>query len=319
MSKLWGITAFFGAADRAKRLENFRQFRHYTKEQGLPLVCVELCFPGQQPLLDETQADIYILRRSNSVLWHKEHLLNLARKHLPDDCTSVAWIDCDLVFLNSNWIDDTLATLKKSKVVQLFDTVYRSPANCELVECLSPRFNWDDIPFDYTREEGSQLYGVAYISNIGKRRTYTPGYAWAARREVLEQCGLYDFAIVGGGDQLIADAIYGEKIRSLFYYNCETYEPSLKDYYAKLARVVGGSISYVPGRIIHLNHGVWGVRKYQERGASLSNHHFAPETDLFDDNGVWEWKTDNQKFIEEVKEYFLQRAIDPENDEISET
>ena len=79
-----------------------------TRQQGLPLVVVELTFGNTAPfsLLDQQDAEVLVQRRTqpSNVLWQKERLLNIALEHLPDNCTKVVWLDADTFFTNPNWV-----------------------------------------------------------------------------------------------------------------------------------------------------------------------------------------------------------------------
>jgi hypothetical protein len=46
----------------------------------------------------ETVKHLHIPVRSNSVLWHKENILNVGIANLPPDVKYVVWCDADIVF-----------------------------------------------------------------------------------------------------------------------------------------------------------------------------------------------------------------------------
>src|SRR5208283_3793708 len=102
------------------------------------------------------------------------------------------WLDGDIQFLNDEWIEQALSALDSYPLAQLFDRVVNGGA--------------------------ASLGMVAYRSLTGQKKGRTvrragtmecfgrSGYAWAARREVLDQTGFYDRCIVGGGDAVMGCA-----------------------------------------------------------------------------------------------------------------
>ena len=123
----WGLTTFYNPAGYGNKKENYIRFRETSKNQGLNLLAVELVFGNAGFELNEHDADILIQLRvaNNCVLWQKEALLNVGLKNLPKDCDKIAWIDCDILFKNDHWIEDTCDLLEKYVVVQPFSHATR--------------------------------------------------------------------------------------------------------------------------------------------------------------------------------------------------
>ena len=113
---LWAITCYFNPIGYRRRLENYRIFRQRLK---LPLVAVELSFDGAFELRP-VDADILVQLCGPAVLWQKERLLNVALKSLPASCDKVAWLDCDILFENDDWIERAKKALDEFAVVHLF-------------------------------------------------------------------------------------------------------------------------------------------------------------------------------------------------------
>src|SRR6516165_1424185 len=97
--RLWAITSYFNPSGYRNRLENYRLFREHL---AVPLVTVEWAHDGCFALGPE-DADVLVQVSGGDVLWQKERLLNVALRHLPDECDSVAWLDCDVIFDNEAW------------------------------------------------------------------------------------------------------------------------------------------------------------------------------------------------------------------------
>jgi hypothetical protein len=130
----WGIATFFNPCRYAIRLTNYKKFREANRKRGLKLICVELAFGASPYELLDDDAEIMVRRRTTSVLWQKERLLNCALKYLPEDCDKVAWLDADLLFLNDYWIKEMSDLLNSYAVVQPFAFVRYLPKEAPLMD-----------------------------------------------------------------------------------------------------------------------------------------------------------------------------------------
>src|SRR5476649_2628133 len=116
---MWAITSYFNPARYKRRLPNYKRFR---ANLGAPLVTVELSFDGMFELTKE-DADILIQINGGAVLWQKERLLNVALRAVPTDERFIAWLDCDIIFGETNWAYLTEQSLAAHNAVQLFSDV----------------------------------------------------------------------------------------------------------------------------------------------------------------------------------------------------
>ena len=223
---LCGVAAFFNPAGAASRRENYRTFYKSAAAQGLRLWTVELAFAEAPFELDATDADVLLRRRTGAanVMWQKERLLNLAITSLPSTCTKVAWIDTELLFANQHWVREAAELLDSVKVVQLFDRVIPLERGIRYVPTSARITEGIILQRRHIRHYSlaSVMAGVnagdsAGFAALNKRGVGKQGYAWAARREVIVAIGgLYDAGIVGGGDTLIAHAMFGNFQGSLW-------------------------------------------------------------------------------------------------------
>ena len=178
--ELWGITTYFNPAGYLNKLEHLRLFSERVRKQGLKLLIVELAFGDAPYALEESLADRIIRLRSNSILWQKERLLNIAIEQLPGICDKVAWIDADILFENDDWVEETTQLLQEYVVVQPYDKSWSlSPESEKHLRCGSiPESNWR------TRMN----YGAAYLHVQDCAEimlTGDMGHGWAARRSLL--------------------------------------------------------------------------------------------------------------------------------------
>jgi hypothetical protein len=300
---LWAITAFFNPAGSARRLANYRLFRSALR---VPLVAVELAYgPGFE--LGPGDADILVQRRGRDVLWQKERLLNLALEALPPSCAAVAWLDADVVFAQANWDRATLIALDRFALLQPFSVVHDAEGAFAAGDGWGPptRRSLGSVLVDGAIRPAQ----VATARLAGEYRC-TAGLAWAARRELLDAHGLYDAAIVGGGDRAIACAALGEWAGLSGQH---ALGPRQWAHYLAWARpfhdATRGRVGCVPGGLLNLHHGPRTARNYAGRHAGLARFGLDPAVDLArDEGGCWRWNTDRPDLHEYVRDYLYSRG-----------
>jgi hypothetical protein len=305
---LWAITSYFNPVRYRRRLQNFRIFR---ERLGLPLVVVELTY-GSGFELQEQDADILIQLRGGAVLWQKERLLNLALKALPSDCRNVAWLDCDVLFGSADWAESAVQLLDRFAIIQLFKNVHYMPPHWS-----SPGTLMAEAEFMRPSAAFSISSGQPAKMTIGhtldtREGTSATGFAWAARRELLNQHGFYDACILGGGDRAMccaANHCFDEMVKR-HYWNQrqrDRYIAWAKPFYETVRAETG----YLDGDIFHLWHGNLRGRRTRTRHEGLQRFQFDPFTDIaIDTNGSWRWNTDKPDMHDYVSGYFSSRRED---------
>jgi hypothetical protein len=273
---LWAVTTFYNPAGYRTKKENYDLFRARLAAAGVPLLTVELAF-GDRPFeLSSHDTDLLVQRRGGDELWQKERLINIGVRHLPEECDRVAWLDADVLFARGDWADETRRLLLEYPVVQPFSHCVRLPRGEEGCE---------PVWLPYGSGDGELFYGIAWgVRAKGRssldhyaRHGHT-GFAWAARRDLLERHGLYELNLLGNADTDIAHAMYG----SFDYWALEKLGPRARADLFRWARpfaaAVGGSVAHVDGVLTHLWHGNSADRQYDRRLAVL--HDFDPERDV---------------------------------------
>jgi hypothetical protein len=300
---LWVLTAYFNPLGYATRRRNYDVFQATIEASHLRSLTVECAFGGGAFALPESP---HVLRvRAADVMWQKERLLNLAVARLPASCAKIAWVDCDVLFDNPEWAVETSRLLERSPVVQPFDSAIRLPRGA------------------VTHDGGGETWrGFGAVHAVDPHAVRTGDYdthgetglAWAARREVLARCGLYDACIVGGGDHAIAHAMCGDFdsacIAKLIGVGNRHWRHFVR-WGTQFCSGVRGRIGHVPGAILHLWHGHRADRQYAVRHRRLEGFAFEPQCDLrVGGEGGWEWATVKPDMHRTVAEYFAGRDED---------
>jgi hypothetical protein len=302
---LWAITCYFNPLGYRRRLTNYRVFRRHFP---VPLVAVELGYTLDFELTRD-DADVLVQLRGTDVLWQKERLLNLALRFVPSRCRKIIWIDCDLIFEASHWAERTSLLLDQFELVQPFSRLHRMAKSSRPGQGPPEGSTvWRAIPSLI----GSGICPRSCLSARSEEAGAAPGYAWAGRREILEEHQFYDACIIGGGDSAMLRAAYGcfdDVIRRqrMSRRQREHYMTWAGPFYQR----VGAKVGFVEGDILHLWHGSAENRRYHERWHGLARFDFDPFIDIAtDQNGAWRWNSDKAPMHTYVREYFASRRED---------
>jgi hypothetical protein len=302
---MWAITSYYNPMRYRRRLANYRIFR---KNLTTPLVTVELSFDGKFELT-KGDADILIQISGGAILWQKERLLNLAIKSVPSDVSNIAWLDCDVIFERSDWVDEAKKRLRDLSVVQPFSNVLdldREDHEISRAHHYAP----PSLQGIVSLVDQTRLAPAIVLS--AQARFRSGGLAWVARREILEDYGLYDAMIAGGGDRAVVSAMYGQfetliKLNQLNSVRAKHYLAWAHPYY----RAVGERIGHITGRLYHLWHGNLENRNYAGRHKAIAECNFDPDIDIaVGSNGAWQWKRSRPDLEEFCTNYFMSRAED---------
>ena len=291
---LYVVLPYFNFCGFKRRRELFIQFvERYTKTPGLRLVVVEAMGPAP---LGRLSVHEHIRLTSDSRVWLKENLINTGVKSLPNDWKYVAWIDADLEFLNSNWVQDTIKELQDADMVQMWHTAVNLGTHEEALKI--------DKSFAYmfvgsgTPWTPSDKYGF-----------WHPGYAWACTRHAFTKMGgLPDWAILGSGDRHMAMSLAGLAQQSCPGTIHENYKMMLRIYERGLKNF---KVSWVDGTIIHFWHGSFADRRYRERWDILIKNAFDPFDDIgYTDEGLVQLTEKGRRFEKFLDDYFIGRKED---------
>ena len=303
----WVITTYFNPQHYASRRRNFEVFRDHLNSQGIHFGVAEAVSLEHPFALRNDDADIVMQMHSPHALWQKESLLNALLKKLPSSCDAVAWVDADICFRNDDWGNQVCDGLAKFAVLQPFSTVIQTPEGWKP----STPDRWKDLS---NAESGQST--ASYLAGVSDIRPELfrghPGYAVAARRDVIDATGFYDRMILGGGDSLFLGACYGLNMEQNPYItkNGPLMAADAQPWCDQVFGIVQGNVGFLTGTIAHLWHGDRMNRYYGERHVLLKD--FDPQRDLCQTSDeLWQWSPEaDAALVRSVSEYFAARNED---------
>lgn len=284
MTDFCAITAIYSPANYRSRFRLYQDFRKRMEDSGMPLYTIELAIGDQEFAVTKAGNPFDFQIHSNDAVWYKENLLNIAIRNLPPCWKYVAWLDADIMFVRPDWASHTLALLKQHRFVQMFSHVVD----------LGPRF------------EPLKIYeGFAYRYLVhGQEGIGRTGFAWAARREVLESIGgLIDWCLQGAGDYFMALALAGAITPASTRRPGSNYAKLLLDWQKKCEP--HRDFGYLDTTILHFWHGRLEDRRYTDRWRILADNDFDPDVDLRrDDNGLIRLSGNKPALRDALRDYF---------------
>lgn len=311
------ISCYFNPQKNPYRTKAFNLF--YDKIKHLDHRIIECVIGDAQPELPEN-AHIKRIYTKN-LLWHKEALLNKIVSELPEKYEYVFWVDADVIFENDEWLIQGVEELKSYKILQPFEY-------CAHLERDQTIFQGNKNLEQINKETKAKILAGERVENIRVWKSFCAtfrddqyktikhydlhghvGFAWGARREVLEKVPLYDKALIGGADHIIAHAAVGqishECITKAFSENIDEILEWSKKFFEAVS--VFNKVSFVRGNLLHLWHGELAKRDYLRR--IQVNTSKIRQIQRKDEHGLYE--TDDDTF---VQEYFESREVDDETD-----
>ena len=291
---LYVVLPYFNFCGFKRRRSLFVEFvKRIQGTKGLKLVVVEALGPA--PLPKMAVSDHWSFR-TDSPIWLKENLINMAISRLPRGWKYVAWVDADITFLNQNWVEDAITELESYDIVQMFQTCVNLGSKNEALKI--------DKSFGYMHK-GS---GTAYVAS-DRYGFWHPGYAWGCTRKAwLQMGGLIDWAILGSGDRHMSLAWIGRAKDSA----PGTIHPNYQALLVEYERMCKGlKVSYIAGTILHHWHGRLEDRKYRERWDILTKNKFDPLVDIGQtDSGLVQLSDSGRRLEKRLLDYFVGRRED---------
>jgi len=286
------VSCFFNPQNSKYRLKAFDIF--YDKIKHLNHQIIECVIGDSKPQLN--YPNIKTIHTKN-LLWHKETLLNKVISELPQKYKYVFWIDADVIFTNNNWLVDGVEQLKTNNIIQPFKYCFH--------------LDKDQIKSDKVVTDLNKKIWRSFCSNYVENKSWMDndydthghvGFAWGAKREILDTIPLYDKALIGGADHIIAHASANQInhccISKAFIENID----EINIWSEKFAKLIDGKIGFVEGELYHIWHGDIEKRQYLKRIHNFSAHN--KNITQKDINGFYITEDDSY-----VREYFSIREV----------
>jgi hypothetical protein len=302
-AELYAVTAYFNPCRYKSRFTNYKIFAEHLKHAGVPLLTVECAF-GDQPFeLGDHEGVMQV--RARDVMWLKERLINIGIAALPT-CRAVAWLDCDLVFLAADWPERSLRALEEHHVIQPFTTVSRVLPEefvTDVTNSVVHRSYCSTVSFDAGTVSGSDHAAHGHT-----------GFAWVARKDLLDKHGLYDLCLSGSGDHLMAHGFWrGTRARCV-----DTRIPVHTKHWRHfeawanaVARDVVTGPGSIEGHVVTLWHGKSSDRNYHVFNREFREFDFDPDADvMLGESGCWQWKDAPTELRLWGRRYFERRRED---------
>ncbi len=300
------IACYFNPQRNPYRLKAFRIW--YESIKHLNHQIVECVIEGTKPELISEEFNSLSISRvfTKNLLWHKEALLNGIVSNLPKEYKYVFWLDTDVVFTNNNWLVEAVEVLQTNNLVQPFKYCVHLDK-----DDTSPNF---DITHEYEFASDVKYrhpniwksFGYNHTIGLSGDQNYDKhghvGFAWGARREVLDAVPLYDKALIGGSDHLIAHAGAGHIPHSCITKSFTEDIDAVNQWSRKFYSVVRGKIGFVSGDLYHIWHGDVAKRQYLKRIQEHTSE--IKKITEKDKNGLYVTNDDSY-----VRNYFDEREV----------
>jgi len=274
------LTSYFNPARYRSKLANYTRFMRPFLQSGSEVFAIECVFGDGSPELTGFPNVSTVM--AESMVWQKERLLNLLLNRIPSKYTKIVWIDCDVLFCDEQWLQKVSSALENFPVLQPFETAIRLPPRVTSYEGKGELFPGFGSRYALDR---NCLHATEYQSH-GQT-----GFVWAAQREVLERCLLYDVCIAGGADHVMVHGMCGDIDAPCVTRLLGNRSPLHEHYRRWAGRVfdmVRGRIGFVEGTILHLWHGARTDRSYTIRNQQLNALEFDPDRDMYvGESGCW--------------------------------
>jgi hypothetical protein len=319
LSHFWVITVISNPYRYERRYELYFRFARMCEDAGVNLITVEQPFGDREYMVTDPTNPRHLQVRSHEILWLKENMIDLGIAHakrLDPKVNKVMWCDSDCrpTAMPEHWFSEVWHYLEIYQFVQCWEYLInldrKHNAETESQESFMSSYvkNGCPNPEEFKKAKDKDVEYPYGHSKFGR-----PGLAWAANVDALNSVGgLIDFAILGAGDWYMAHALIGSLAAiSGEYKKLSPYSEKLFDWQEKCTRWIKRDVGYVPGTLLHDNHGNKINRRYPTRGKILYKNGYNPNTDIkYDSQGLLQletWETRQIKMLDQIRAYFDQR------------
>ncbi len=260
------ISCFYNPQKNEYRQKAFDVF--YQSIAHLNYRILECVIGDDAPQLSHYKDKNINLVRAEELLWHKETLLNKIIAELPPNYKYVFWLDADIVFDNDEWLIDGVAALQNCNIIQPFEYAVHLNQNEK-----KPSFDYKMMQKKPLPEMLAYKMWRSFCSNANTPHFHSEnyhehghvGFAWAARREILEKAPLYEKALIGGADHIMAHGAANQPFHACIAKTFTDDLENVQQYMQYLGKIVNGQIGFCKGSLFHIWHGDIAKRQYFER------------------------------------------------------
>jgi len=319
LTHFWVITVISNPYRYERRYELYFRFARMCKDAGVNLITVEQAFGDREYMVTDPTNPNHLQVRSHEILWLKENMIDLGiaqAKRLDSKVNKVMWCDADCrpAAMPHEWFAEIWHYLEIYQFVQCWEFLIN----------LDRRHNAATMPQEsfmssYVKagcpspDEFAQIKFDEKDYPYGSSKFGRPGLCWAANVDALNSVGgLIDFAVLGAGDFYMGHSLIGSlKAISSEYKKLSPYWEKLYDWQEKCTRWIKRDVGFVPGTLLHDNHGDKINRKYGTRGQILYKNGYDPNKDIkYDSSGLLQletWEDRQIKMLDQIREYFSER------------
>lgn len=298
------VSCFFNPQNSPYRIKAFKMW--YESIKHLNHSIIECVIGDTQPQLEENENIKRVY--TENLLWHKEALLNKLISDLPKKYKYIFWVDADVLFTNLNWLVDGVKELQTNNIIQPFEYCVHLERDETKPSFYMPILRQTILPNKINPKVWRSFCANYATSDLWKDEVYNNhghvGFAWAAKREILEAVPLYDRALIGGADHIIAHAAAGQIAHSCITKSFTDNLEEVNDWSKRFYQVAKGKIGFVKGDLYHIWHGDIDKRQYLKRIQD-----FTAKTKKIvhrDKNGLFITNKGDDTYM---KNYFKQREV----------
>ena len=264
---------YFNNSYREKNIVNFKKNYNNTFTVGIDNHITDLKF--------YTKDKIFL----------KENLLNLGIQNKLDEIKYIFWIDNDVMFEDSNWMEKAIQRLDNGfDVIQLFNICYHK-----------------HIDNTIKNPAAGFVYAKQKLNNHGHC-----GFAWGMKASAYKNIGgLYEHNIIGTGDGIMARSFIREEIplfsktknfdkKFAYFPFSQGHCNSIQSFYSKCK---GIRVGYLEGRVYHDYHGDLEKRQYVDRYRIYENNNYDPLTMLEKHAGIIQIKEEYTKLKHDIERF----------------
>lgn len=306
------VTTVFNPIRFNSRWRLYNKFAHHVTTSGGILYTAEVALGEREFSVTNPNNPCHLQLRSREIVWHKERALNLIIHRLPANWKYLAWVDADVTFVRTDWINEIRHQLQVYDILQ----PWKIAEDLDALEHPIQRHMSFGASFANRIRTPKQATGnyegsVILSSSAGDMQAWHPGFAWAIRRDAFDKIGaLFDTGICGAGDNHMAKALVGDAANSCHPQVSEGYRSAVLEW-GERAAMLYRNIGYMDGLLLHHWHGPKAGRRYWDRWKILTETKFDPSKDLIREaTGLFGLKPQRYELKRLLREYFLQRNED---------